>query len=140
MAGIMERRQEVETELRDALQSLRANKEKVPEELLMTKYKRSYERLKRKIRELAEEYASIYVLYGIRFQKEDIRKLASAINRTIRRSGIMPQISVALYEHQDMDEMKTLLNSLEKLVWNAAIPYMKSYKDENMGEVSEDTV
>lgn len=127
MAGMMERKQELEKELENALRILKVNKEKVSEELLMTKYKRSYEQLKHKIRELAEEYAKLYVLYGIRFRKREKRELASAINKAVKKSGLLVQISSAVYAHQDMQEMKELLNKLEKVVWDAAIPYMEPY-------------
>lgn len=137
MAGVMERRLKVEKALEEALRILKTNKEKVPEELLVTKYRKSYGKLKQQVRKLAEEYAQLYVLYGIRFQKKDRQELADAINKAIRQSSLMPRISRAVYGHQDLEELMALLDSLEKLVWDAAMPYMKPYGMEDAEKMAE---
>lgn len=124
-----QRKEENERNLREALRILKGNKEQVPEELLNTRYRKSYLQLKKNVKDLAEEYLRLHVLYGICCSKEKLEELADLLNDKIADSGLLIKISRALYREQDMEKVEALTAQMGRIVWFAAAPYNTAFKE-----------
>ena len=97
-----------ESELRDALRLLKLNREKVPEEILQTRYRKKYARLKADIRNLAEEYVKLHITCGLLFKEEDREVVTDTVNQVIAGCGIGRALGKAAFQRQDMDEIRML--------------------------------
>ena len=95
-------------ELAKLLSTLKHNREKVPLDVLKTKYKKGYTGLCAEIKRRASDYAAMAVLNGIRIHRDYLDEAVSIINGTIERSGILKQFSKAAFCHQDMAEFDAL--------------------------------
>ena len=109
--------QEFESELRDALRLLKLNREKVPEEILQTRYRKKYARLKADIRNLAEEYVKLHITCGLLFKEEDREVVTDTVNQVIAGCGIGRALGKAAFQRQDMDEIRMLAEDAKKQVW-----------------------
>ncbi len=106
-----------ESELRDALRLLKLNREKVPEEILQTRYRKKYARLKADIRNLAEEYVKLHITCGLLFKEEDREVVTDTVNQVIAGCGIGRALGKAAFQRQDMDEIRMLAEDAKKQVW-----------------------
>lgn len=110
-------------ELSKLLTTLKHNREKVPLDVLKTKYKRGYDTLCTNIRRSASDYATQIAFCGIRIHRDYMDEAVSIADETITRSGILKRLSRAAFSHQDIAEFESLagllrtkiLNSLESL-------------------------
>lgn len=91
---------------------MRKNREKVPLEVLKTKYAEPYAKLKREIEEMTLQLLQETVLAGIKILPDDLEVFASQINETIRQSGILKQIGKTF----DYDEILDLALELKFIV------------------------
>lgn len=104
-------------ELERLVLKLKHNREKVPLETLKTKYAAGYTALSQKICRAASDYAKMVTLDGIRIYPEFADEGIALINDTIGRSGILKELSRALFRHQDMERYDSLLKGFrEKLL------------------------
>lgn len=99
---------------------LKLNKEKVPLQILKTKYKNGYENLIQEIKDSSTAYANALTLSGIRFHKDIAEEGADRINRVIEQSGIPKQLSKAIFVNHSIDDFESLCNQLRKLILNEA--------------------
>ena len=113
-------------ELSKLLSTLKHNREKVPLDILKTKYKKGYDTLCERIRLSASDYAKHIVLYDIRIHKEYLDEAAAVINGAIERYGILKRLSKAAFSHQDIEEFDSLAGTMrEKVLSNLEFFYRK---------------
>ena len=74
-------------ELSKLLTTLKHNREKVPLDVLKTKYKKGYDTLCVSIKRSASDYAKRTALCGIRIHEDYLDEAAAVINGTIERCG-----------------------------------------------------
>lgn len=103
-------------ELAKLLTTLKNNRENVSLDILKTKYKKAYDSLCSNIRRKASSYAAGIALGGIRIHKDYLEEAVSIVNETIRRSGILKQLSKAAFSHQDMAEFESLAGLLREKI------------------------
>lgn len=108
---------EVEMEqYRGLLQRLKKNKENVPRELLLTKYEKPYNKLRNEIADMTSQILKDIVLYGWRVEREEANNVYSVINRVIVESGILQEVSHAVYQEQNVDKVLECAARLRILV------------------------
>ena len=76
-------------ELAKLLSTLKHNREKVPLDVLKTKYKTGYAALCADIKRKASDYAAKVALNGIRIHKDYLEEAVPLIYGTIESSGIL---------------------------------------------------
>lgn len=113
-------------ELTRLLSTLKHNREKVPLDVLRTKYKKGYDALCANISRTASDYARQVALRGIRIHRDCLEEAISIINGAIAGSGILKQLSGAAFRHQDIAEFDSLAGALrEKLLAELEPFYMR---------------
>lgn len=95
------------------LNLLKVNREKVPLDILKTEYKAGYEKLCRDLKTNGSLYAKQLTLSGIRFHKDYIQEGAERINRIIEQSGLMKQLSKAVFVYQDIVDFEIICGKLQ---------------------------
>lgn len=98
------------------LDRLKRNKENVPLELLTTKYQKSYNQLKEKLRSMTKEILQDIVLSGLKIERIQAKEKYTEINIAIRESGIMEKMSYAVFCHQDADLVLEYAGQLRGIV------------------------
>ena len=105
-----------ESSLRDLflqqLNLLKLNREKVPLDILKTKYKKGYETLCQDLKTLGSQYAKQLTLSDIRFHKDYIQEGSERINHIIEQSGLMKQLSKAVFVYQDIVDFEIICGKL----------------------------
>ena len=114
-------------ELAKLLSTLKHNREKVPLDVLKTKYKKGYTGLCAEIKRRASDYAAMAVLNGIRIHRDYLDEAVSIINGTIERSGILKQFSKAAFCHQDMAEFDALAGTLREKILADLEPFYEKH-------------
>ena len=103
-------------ELAKLLQTLKHNREKVPLNVLKTKYKKGYSGLCAGIKRRASDYARKIALSGIRIHRDYLDEAIPIVNKTIEQSGILKQLSKAAFSHQDIAEFDSLAGNLREKI------------------------
>ena len=98
------------------LECLKRNKEAVPLELLTTKYRLDYERLKQELKTMTEGLLREIALEGVKIRKDHAEETFQKINREIGESGLLLGISHAVYWEQDFDKLTKLAYQLRELI------------------------
>ena len=114
-------------ELAKLLTTLKHNREKVPLEVLKTKYRKGYTALCVDIKRRASDYAAKVALKGIRIHKDYLDEAVPIINGTIERSGLLKQLSRAAFSHQDIAEFDSLANALREKILAGLEPFYMSH-------------
>lgn len=109
------------------LANLKANLEAVPMEVLKTKYKKPYDKLRHDIADAASAYVREVTFQGIRLRKDLFDTIRPQIEETIRQSGILKQISAAAFRKQDIAEIDALALDLHKRIENILKPVYNQY-------------
>lgn len=113
-------------ELARLLSTLKHNREKVPLDMLKTKYKKGYDALCASISRSASDYAKQVALHGIRIHRDCLDEAISIVNGAIAGSGILKQLTAAAFCHQDIAEFDSLAVALrEKLLAELEPFYMR---------------
>lgn len=99
------------------LTSLKRNKEQVPLDQLKTKYRKPYEQLKQELKAMTEDMLYMIVLSGIKIPREQAQEWERKVNETIEASGLLAEISHAVYRDQDIGQILGLAQKLKRLVW-----------------------
>lgn len=110
-------------ELAKLLTTLKHNREKVPLDVLKTKYKKGYERLCADIKCMASDYAAKVVFNGIRIHKDYLDEAVPIINGAIAESGILRQLAAAAFRHQDIAEFDSLAGALRERILAELEPF-----------------
>ena len=114
-------------ELAKLLATLKHNREKVPLDVLKTKYKKGYAGLCADIKRRASDYAAKVALDGIRIHNDYHNEAASIVNGTIERSGILKQLSKAAFSHQDIEEFDSLAGTLREKILADLEPFYQKH-------------
>lgn len=115
----------LKTELEQLLTTLKHNRDKVPLEILRTKYKTGYEKLCKTISNTAVSYLKQILFYGIRIHKDYIKEGISVIETAIQESGLIKKLSKAAFSHQNISEFTNLAFALRKAVLEALLDFCK---------------
>ena len=105
-------------ELEQLLLKLKHNRDKVPLEVLKTKYGPAYQALCRDISRKASDYLKQVTLSGFRVRKEYAGEAAAVVNKAIADSGLLNQLSKAAFKEQDIVKIDALAGQLKELVGN----------------------
>ena len=104
-------------ELERLILKLKHNREKVPLDVLKTKYAAGYTALSRNICRTASDYAKMVTIDGIRFSPAFADEGIALINDTIAGSGILKELSRSLFRQMDIALYDSLLSGFrEKLL------------------------
>ena len=103
-------------ELRRLLLVLKNNKDHLPVSVLKSKYKKGYNDLCDKIRRLASVYALEASLHGLQVHISYADEIAAIVTKVIADSGIMHQLSTAIYKNQDLDQFVKLTEDLREII------------------------
>lgn len=112
-------------ELAKQLKTLKTNRDRVPLEVLKTKYKKGYDALRNDIKEKASEYATLATLRDIRIHEDFIEEGLAIIDRVIKASEYTRELSFAVFARQDMDELNCLIEKIRQQIFEA----LKLYED-----------
>lgn len=114
-------------ELAKLLTTLKHNREKVPLDVLKTKYKKGYERLCADIKCMASDYAEKVVFNGIRIHKDYLDEAVPIINGAVEHPEILRQLSRAAFCHQDITEFDSLAGMLRENILAALEPFFEKH-------------
>ena len=95
--------EELRSQLLSLLGTLQTNREKVPLDILKTRYKKGYGDLCQKLRCCASEYARQLTLSGIRIHRDYLEEGVSRVERLIKTSGILKQLSCNIFKAWDIE-------------------------------------
>lgn len=109
------------------LETLKRNLDAVPLEILKTKYKKPFDRLRQDIAQTASDYVKGITLKDIRIRVSYFDEARPLIENAIRQSGILKQISVAAFRRQDMEEIDALALELKKQIQDALKPFYEKH-------------
>lgn len=104
---------------RHKLECLRRNKETIPRELLTSKYQKDYERAKWELKVMTEELLEEVVLKDLKVRRNDAEVWFLTVNQTVKESGILLEISHAVFKEQDFERVMRLANELRELIWSS---------------------
>ena len=114
-------------ELAKLLSTLKHNREKVPLDVLKTRYKKGYAALCADIKRKASDYAAKVALNGIRIYKDYLDEAVPIINGTIESSGILKQLSGAAFSRQDIAEFDSLAGTLREKILASLEPFYEKH-------------
>lgn len=115
-----------EETLRDLTRKLKANREKVPREILTTKYKKPYEELKDRIAATMKRMVADKAFAGIKVRSDEAgNAIVAQVQEIVGET--MPEISAAIFKRYDVDEFGEKVDNLRTAVWNQWIPYWQSF-------------
>ena len=113
-------------ELRKRVERLRKNREKVPIEVLKTKYKKGYEELLEEIRYLAQKILKQETLKGIQIKRGD-EDIIQKIQEAIDSGKFMRQTKQALFQDFSVDEFVKIVENSHAAVMSVWIPYWQEF-------------
>lgn len=103
-------------EYRSLLKQLKRNKENVPLELLTTKYRKSYDQLKKRIQVMTKEILQDVALNGLRIERIQADQKYMEINTAIRESEILEKVSHAVFRQYDAEQVLEYASQLREIV------------------------
>lgn len=110
-------------ELEAQLKTLKNNCDKVPLEILKTRYKKGYDALRSDIKEKASEYVTRAMLRNIRIHIDFLTEGMAIIDGIIASSKDAKELSYAVFARKDMEEVNQLVESLRTQIIEALQPY-----------------
>ena len=111
------------------LNTLKRNIDAVSREVLKTKYKKPYTKLCQGISTNATAYVKGIVLSDVRIRKDYQNDVIPLIQDIIDNSGLLRQMSSALFIRQDITELEKLALILKQQIQTA----LKPFYEEHMG-------
>ena len=113
--------------LRQLVEKLKNNEKQIPKELLQTKYRSSYERLRKDISVTATLIVKDRVWSGIYIQKDlEGEVLVRKIRGLAQNTGVKKKIHAALYAEYDVDRFLQVLDQFSNQVRDLWYPYWES--------------
>lgn len=106
--------------IEDLLAKLKLNKEKVPLDVLITKYKAGYEKLTGQIKERGIEIIRPIaaglpeLLKDCKIKREYIDEFVAAFDRVYEAGGYAKKIGTALYKHYSMEEARKIAEEINQ--------------------------
>ena len=101
---------------RELLQRLKKNKENVPSELLLTKYEKPYNKLRNDIADMTSRIVKDIALFGWKVERDEVPEVCAIVNSVTKESGIMRDVSHAVYQEQNVDKVLNCAARLRILV------------------------
>lgn len=102
------------------LDQLRKNEEHVPSELLRTRYRKGYDELRDRLIKSTYLIMQDIVFYGLLIRKENAAKVYAEINRLTKESGILNEISRAIFRDKDLNLIEECIARLREQVHGVA--------------------
>lgn len=113
--------------LRQLVEKLKNNEKQISKELLQTKYRRSYERLRKDISITADLIVKDRAWSGIYIQKDlEGEVLVQKIRELAQNSGVKKKIHTTLYVEYDVDRFLQVLDQFSDKVRELWYPYWES--------------
>lgn len=109
------------------LDTLKRNLNAVPREVLKTKYRKPYTKLCQDISKNATAYVKNITLSDIRIRIDYQTECVPLIQNTIDNSGLLRQMSAALYYRQDIAELDKLALELKQHIHAALKPFYENH-------------
>lgn len=109
------------------LDTLKRNLNAVPREILKTKYRKPYTKLCQDISTNATAYVKGITLSDIRIRTDYQNDAVSLIQGTIDKSGLLRQMSSALFREQDITKLDRLAFELKQQIQNALKPFYEKH-------------
>lgn len=106
-------------EYQNRLECLKHNKENVSLEELKTKYGKAYAQLKEFIREMTIQILQDVVFEDLLIERAHAQEVYQSVNREIEKSGILQEVSVAVFKEQCMEHVLECAERLKKIVHQA---------------------
>lgn len=120
-----------EEKLKIWVQRKKANDEKVPKELLATKYKKPYQELKDKIKAAADRLTAEKLTENIVIRNDEAgSRLMEQIQKLIKQeqaAGMGKKLGKALMEEYSVNKYLQIVDSLRIQIWNLWIPYWQTF-------------
>lgn len=101
----------------ELLQCLKKNKENVPPELLLTKYEKPYNRLRNEIANMTSRIVKDIALFGWKVERDEVPEVCAIVNSVTKESGIMRDVSHAVYQEQNVDKVLNCAALLRILIY-----------------------
>lgn len=98
--------------LQELMLTLQKNKEQVPSELLQTKYRKGYYSLIDTLKQISSDYAGYLILHDIRIHRDYLDEVTALIKRLMDTTGILTQLSTAVFQQYDINQFEALTVSL----------------------------
>lgn len=102
---------------RELLGRLRRNKENVPRDLLLTKYEKPYNTLRTEIADMTIRIMKDIALFGWRVKRDEAPEVYAIVNSVIVESGVMQEVSHAVYQEQNVDKVLKYAELLRILIY-----------------------
>ena len=113
--------------LRQLIEKLKKNEKQISKDLLQTKYKNSYDRLRKDISMTADLIVKDRVWSGIYIQKDlEGEVLVRKIRELAQNTGVKKKIHTALYVEYDVDRFLQVLDQFSDQVRDLWYPYWES--------------
>lgn len=109
------------------LDTLKRNLAAVSREVLKTKYKKPYTKLCQNISTNATAYVKSITLSDIRIREDFQQEAIPLIQNTIDNSGLLRQMSIALFCKQDIAELDKLALALRQQIHAALKPFYEDH-------------
>lgn len=113
-------------ELRRLLLVLKNNRDHIPIPVLKSKYKNAYNNLCDKIRTAASVYVKEVSLHSLQVHIAYAEDISSIVTEAINNSGILHELSEAIYQNQDLDLFIKLTEDLRKVIFLSLAEYMEA--------------
>lgn len=114
------------TELKHLLMVLKNNRDNIELSVLKTKYKKGYNSLCRKINASASAYAKEVALHGLQVHKDYAEDIKQIVTEAIEASGILHELSRAVYVEQDLNRFVKLTEDLRAVILTALSDYLEA--------------
>lgn len=113
--------------LADKLSTLKRNRDQVPLKVLKTKYKKGYQQLCLELKTLTEAYLNSVICKNLRIRKDLFPEAEKLIQSAIADSGMLKECSRAVFQRQDLEELRKLAEHLRETVINALQPFYEQH-------------
>lgn len=101
---------------RELLQCLKKNKENVSRDLLLTKYEKPYNALRMEIADMTIRIMKDIALFGWKVERDEAPEVYAIVNSVITESGVMQEVSQAVYQEQNVDKVLDCAQLLRILI------------------------
>ena len=101
----------------ELLQCLKKNKENVSRDLLLTKYEKSYNKLRTEIADMTIRIMKDITLFGWKVERDEAPEVYAIVNSVIIESGVMQDVSHAVYQEQNVEKVLNCAELLRRLIF-----------------------
>ena len=117
----------LEKELEKLLNTLKNNRDKVPLDVLKSKYRIGYESLCKNISQTSSDYVTCILFQDLRIHKDYLEEIVPLINQVIHESGIMQELTKAAFQRQNLAEFTALTFKLKNILTDTLDSFWGKY-------------